>query len=150
MKRLLLLYVMLSLPCAVLAQVEPFSQSYVVFDKDVNSIVVPEKKEFVLLKLYVDCVDGLWQININNEAWLIGKHRASNNYVNSSREFPEGFAVVGSSKNIVLKESPDKQYTYYTLIGYFRDVEKIKSADLNGDRKVNLLDLAILCSQWLK
>ena len=149
MKKLLLLSVMLSLYSTVFAQAEPFCQSYVVFVEDINAIAVPENKEFVLLKLYVDCIEGLWQINIDNDMWLTGKHGVYNNFVSSTREFPEGSAVVGSGKNIVLKESPEKQYIYYTLIGYFRDAEPMPSADLNGDRKVNLFDLAIFSSQWL-
>jgi hypothetical protein len=150
MKKLLLLSVMLSLACTVFAQAEPFCQSYVVLVADVNAITVPDGKEFVLLKLYVDCVEGLWQINIDNERWLIGSHTGSKNFVSSSREFPEGSAVIGSGKNIVLKKNPGDQYIYYTLIGYLRDAEPMPSADLNGDREVNLLDLAILASQWMK
>lgn len=150
MKKLLLLSVMLSLACTVFAQTEPFCQSYVVFGVvDVKAIAVPEGKEFVLLKLYVDCIDGLWQINIDDTMWLIGKNYANQN-VGSSREFPEGSAVVESGKNIILKKNPQGQYIYFTLIGYFRDAEPMPSADLNRDREVNLLDLAILASQWMK
>jgi len=149
MKKLLLLSVMLSLSCSVFAQTKPFCQSYVVFEADVNAIAVPENKEFVLLKLYVDCVNGLWQINIDNEMWLIGRHDAYRNFISSSREFPEGSAVVGSGKNIVLKKSPDSQYIYYTLIGYLKDAEPLPSADLNGDGKINLFDFSIFASQWL-
>jgi hypothetical protein len=148
MKKLLLLSAMLSLACTVFAQTEPFCQSYVVFVADVKAITVPDGKEFVLLKLYVDCVEGLWQINIDDTMWLIGKNYANQN-VGSSREFPEGSAVVGSGKNIILKKNPVGQYIYYTLIGYLRDAEPMPSADLNGDREVNLLDLAVLASQWM-
>jgi hypothetical protein len=152
MKKLLLLSAMLSLACTVFAQTEPFCKSYDVLIKDVNAITVPEGKEFVLLKLYVDCLDNLWQINVDNEMWLIGNHAGSKNFVSSSREFPEGSAVIGSGKNIVLKknQNPGGQYIYYTLIGYFRDAEPMPSADLNGDGEVNLLDLAVLASQWMK
>jgi hypothetical protein len=149
MKKLLLLSAMLSLASTVFAQTEPFCQSYVVFGADVKAITVPENKEFVLLKLYVDCVDSLWQINVDNEMWLIGSHMGSKNFVSSSREFPEGSAVIGSGKNIELKKNPGGQYIYYTLIGYLRDAEPMPSADLNGDREVNLLDLAVLASQWM-
>lgn len=149
MKKLLLLSVILSLTSTVFAQNEPFCQSYVVFGADVNAIAVPENKEFVLLKLYVDCVDSLWQINVDNEMWLCGRHDAVRNFVCSSREFPEGSAVIGSGKNIILKQNPEYQYVYYTLIGYLRDAEAMPSADLNGDSKVNMLDFAIFASQWL-
>jgi hypothetical protein len=149
MKKLLLLSAMLSLASTVFAQNEPFCQSYIVFGADVNAVTVPEGKEFVLLKLYVDCVDGPWQINIDDKMWLIGHHYAMYNFVSSSREFPEGSAVVESGKNIILKKSSENQYIYSTLIGYLRDAEPMPSADLNGDREINLLDLAILASQWM-
>jgi hypothetical protein len=151
MKKLLLLSAMLSLACTVFAQTEPFCQSYDVLEADVKAITVPDGKEFVLLKLYVDCIEGLWQINIDNEMWLIGSRFSNQNFVEgSSREFPEGFAVIGSGKDIVLKKNKEGQHIYYTLIGYLRDAEPMSSADLNGDREVNLLDLAILASQWMK
>jgi hypothetical protein len=154
MKKLLLLSVMLSLACTVFAQNEPFCQSYIVRvgtdAADVNAVAVPENKEFVLLKLYVDCADGLWQINVDNEMWLTGNHIDNKNFVSSSREFPEGSAVVESGKNIILKKHTGGQYIYFTLIGYFRDAGPVSSADLNGDKEVNLLDLAILASQWMK
>jgi hypothetical protein len=149
MKKLLLLSAMLSLASTVFAQNEPFCQSYVVLREDVKAIAVPENKEFILLKLYVDCKDGLWQINVDNEIWLIGSHIGDKNFVSSSREFPEGCAVIGSGKNIVLKKNPVGWDIYYTLIGYLRDAGPMPSADLNGDREINLLDLAILASQWM-
>jgi hypothetical protein len=150
MKKLFLFSVMLSSACTVFAQTESFCQSYVVYGADVNAIAVPQNKEFVLLKLYVDCIDGDWQININDKMWLVGTHLATKNYVSSSRDFPEGSAVVKSGKSIILKKSSQGQYIYYTLIGYFREVSPRLPADLSGDGKVNFLDLAIFASQWLK
>jgi len=155
MKKLLLLSVMLSLSCTVFAQTEPFCQSYVVFGADVNAVAVPENKEFVLLKLYVDCIDGLWQININNKMWLIGQHKGSYQIAGSSREFPEGSAVVGRGKNIVLKKSTENQYMYYTIVGYFRNTNepvclKYPDSDINKDCKVDMFDLALLASEWLE
>jgi hypothetical protein len=149
MKKLFLLLVMLSSASIVFAQTESFCQSYVVYGADVNAIAVPQNKEFVLLKLYVDCIDGDWQININDKMWLVGVHIATKNYVSSSRDFPEGSAVVKSGKNIILKKSPQGQSLYYTLIGYFKNAAPKLPADLSGDGKVNFLDLAIFASQWL-
>jgi len=150
MKKLFLLSVMLSSACTVFAQTESFCQSYVVYGADVNAIAVPQNKEFVLLKLYVDCIDGDWQININDKMWLIGAHLTAKNYVSSSRDFPDGSAVVTSGKNIILKKNSQGQSLYYTLIGYFREASPRLPADLSGDGKVNFLDLAIFASQWLK
>ena len=149
MKKLLLLSAMLSLACTVFAQAEPFCQSYIVFAADVNAITVPEGKEFVLLKLYVDCIDGLWQINIDDTMWLIGKNYANQN-VSSSREFPEGSAIVESGKNIILKKNPQTQNIYFTLIGYFRDAASQLTCDFNNDHIVNFIDFSVFANNWLQ
>lgn len=142
---------MLYSACAVtFAQNEPFSQSYNVFTADVNAVTVPQGKEFVLLRLYVECIDGLWEIDINDSMWLIGKNYSNHDYIGISRDFPEGSAVVESGENIILKKSPQTQNIYFTLIGFFRDTTGGSSCDLNKDHIVNFIDFSIFANNWLQ
>jgi len=141
--------IVLFLAVSCYGQKEGFCQSYFFINGKVP-IIVPENKEFVLRRLYVDCVDGQWLISIGEfEIWLAGRHRANNNYVSSMREFPDGTAVVGSGKTIYLWESLDKQEICYTLIGYFRTLPDCPKADLTEDCIVDFRDFALLASEWL-
>lgn len=154
MKKIFALVIICMFSCLVVAnnQIEPFCQSYQLtsnnIPNDVNAFIVPADKVFVLLRLYVDCLDGNWQLKVDNDTWLIGSHFSGKNYIHSEREFPEGTAIVGSGKTLKLK-GVEYNTVFYTIVGYFRDAVLTPSADINGDGNVNLLDLAALGSQWL-
>jgi len=152
MKKLCILFILLFSSCNTFAK-EPFCQSFVVYGQDVKAFTVPEGKKFVMLKVYVDCWDGQWQINKNDELWLIGNHDQTKNYVASFREFPDGLAVLNGNERLTLKKNPNVQYIYYSIVGYFQDIsepvcQSYPNSDINKDCKVNFEDLIFLAREW--
>jgi len=137
MKKLIVLLVLLV--CVVCQAKEPFCQSYCVGQfGDVNAIIVPQDREFVLLYLSVEFFgSSLWQIDIDDKMFLMGMRDTTTKY------FPDGIAVVGTGKTLKLKVD-----AIYTIAGYFRTI--CNESDLTGDCLTNFNDLAILANDWLE
>jgi len=136
MKKLIVLLVLLV--CVVCQAKEPFCQSYLLMSDvdDVNVFTVPQDSEFVLLYLSVDSPGSFWQIDIDDEMFLMGEP-------NTTKYFPDGIAIVGTGKTLKLKLSG-----IYTIAGYFRTI--CNESDLTGDCLTNFYDLAILANDWLE
>ena len=138
------------LVCVVCQAKEPFCQSYQVTWEtgDVNAFTVLQDREFVLLYLSVDLVDSYWQVDIDDQMFLRGRHDAVRGKTSTTKYFPDGIALVNTGKTLKLKKNVDHQFTIYTIAGYFRTICNV--SDLTGDCFTNFNDLAVMANEWME
>lgn len=116
---------------------------------------VPLDTKFVLERLYISG-EGDWSLNVNSTFSMSGS-LTTNIYMPfcfTPYEFPSGTVVFNAEDDVVLSFpciSSSVFKFFFTIVGDFENtVAPEMSADINGDGKVNMLDLSILSKQWLK
>lgn len=154
---LFLSLVSLSISYVASANTEGYAQSFEVqMDSNTIALTVPSGKVFVLRKLHIDTTYK-WEIRKAEIPWLFGQTQISDTKVISLSpdiDFPDNTAIVSSGQVLKLMGNRYTEKTYYTIIGYFRDVQTVScieylDSDINKDCVVNFKDLALIANDWL-
>jgi len=120
-------------------------------------LTVPAGKKFVIMQLLTRESVHDWNLKVddivifNNK--IFGRERTTNAsglaiVANFDITFPDRCVTIEQGKTLVYESSYN---IYLTIVGYFYNCNcpSIPVADLNKDCKVDVLDLAIMASEWL-
>jgi len=135
-------------------------------DSNATIVVVPDGKNFVLLKLHVSRGSSAialdWSLVVNGNPLFddyfsvigtrpSGTSGALTSIQQTMHDFPDRCVVVKSNQTLEAINSNEFRPLNITLIGYFYEVRCSRFlSDLNKDCKVNFADLAIFAREWLQ